>query len=122
MVWSQAMPDPDNGVFSVLPALHAMGDTYRFCTRCWMPLAPVRRCLCAHEPYPEDATPARVIAEHPQLRQMAAAVASGRYADDTATREARYLEFLKWLYDHRCIGEHAIWTYELMDADANNVG
>lgn len=84
------MSDPDDAPFSVLSALHAIGDTYRFCSRCWMPLAPVRRCLCPPEPYPEDATPARVIAEHPQLRQMAAAVASGRYADDTATRETRH--------------------------------
>lgn len=81
------------------------GDTYHFCQRCWMPTAPVRRCRCASEPYPEDATPARVVGEHPQLRQMADAVAAGRYADDTATREARWLEFLAWLVSNRKLGD-----------------
>jgi len=125
------MSNPDDGPFTtLLPAHHAMGNTYHFCSRCWMPLTPVRRCLCPPAPYPDDATPARVLVEHPQLRQMAAtvangryaAVANGRYADDTATREERHLGFLRWLYDHHRVGEHVVWTYEMVDADASDVG
>lgn len=92
-----------------LPNLRAsaerLANTYSFCQRCWMPTAPVRRCRCAPEPYPEDATPARVVAEHPQVKQLAAAVAAGRYADDTATREQRWLEWLLWLQAHGKIVE-----------------
>lgn len=95
-----------------LPNLRAsaqhLANTYSFCTRCWMPLAPVRRCRCAPEPYREDATPARVVGEHPQLRVLAAAVAAGRYADDTATREDRWLAWLALLAERGQLDEWAV--------------
>ena len=83
------------------PAPTTLASTYHFCPRCFTPLAPVRRCRCAPspEPYPPDATPARVVSEYPQLKQLAAAVAAGRYGDDTATREARWLTWLALLAD-----------------------
>ena len=93
----------------------SLAPTYHFCTRCWMPLAPVCRCRCAPEPYPEDATPARVVGEHPQLRTLAAAVAAGRYADDTATREDRWLAWLALLADRGQLDDW--WHMEPTDAE-----
>lgn len=99
-----------------LPNLRAapttLASAYHFCTRCWMPLAPVRRCRCASEPYREGATPARVAGEHPRLKQLAAAVAAGRYADDTATREERWLAWLLWLVERGKLGEQVVVEVE----------
>lgn len=91
---------------SAVPALPgAWRSAFRFCARCWMPIAPLRCCQCPPEPFPADATPARLLAAHLQLARLADAVARGRYRDDTATAEWWDYDFFLWRRAHGQVGE-----------------
>jgi len=75
---------------------------YRFCPRCWLPTAPMRRYTCP--PARLDPPPAEAL---PALRRLADAIADGRYADDTAPttlRERRWLGWLAWLVAYGRVG------------------
>lgn len=79
-----------------MPSTSPFND-YRFCPRCWLPTAPVRRCHCAPEPLPP-------IAVTPALLALADRVQRGGYADDRACREQRWLGWLCWLVAYGRLG------------------
>lgn len=86
---------------------------YRFCSRCWLSLAPVRRCRCAPV-LPDGLTPP----ERERLTSLAATVDAGTYtASDRAPAGYYHLAFLKWLYERGRVGEHVIIEVEDVSAD-----
>lgn len=80
---------------------------YRICPRCWLPLAPVRRCMCAPPPNDgaDEEAQARLVADYPALQRLADAIGRGRYADDRATIEQRRRDFAQWLVENGRVSE-----------------